>query len=112
MNHHGVMQALAYHCYRVEPKISWAFVITDQQSKIIGWALIWKPYVPTNRRKICEMHVYIRKPYRRRGFGSKLVECCRKIADDVFKLPMCVAPHDDKSKAFYVTNGIQPLNWL
>jgi GNAT superfamily N-acetyltransferase len=139
MHSSGTMQALCYHCYYLEQQISWAVVLFDEDQQILGWALLWRPKaystepaVPRpnhnepieetlNRQhalcmlgsgKICEMHVYVRKPYRRNGYGKILVDKCRLIADQYFKMKIYVTPHNRCSRQFFTKQKFAQKYWM
>lgn len=72
----------------------------------VGWALYSKE--PTNLSHTLFnpedgvlFYIFIAKPYRRLGAGSKLIKAARDLADEE---TLCVCPWDERSSDFYFKN--------
>lgn len=105
---------------------SWVVMMFDpkDRDKFIGWGLLVPHYTqfmsdtpyPTTNLKLCcfngEAHIYIRKQYRKKGYGSELWT----YLDDLNKQFYGEAPHcnawNASSQRFFKNQGIDTYLWL
>lgn len=105
---------------------SWAVLMFDpkDRDKFVGWALLVPhytqfmsdtPYPTSNLVPCCfngEAHIYIRKQYRKKGYGSELWT----YIDDLNQQYYGEAPHcnawNASSQRFFKNQGIDTYLWL
>lgn len=69
-------------------------VIMKEKDEIVSWALVF-PFT-NDRRFKRTAYFYTKKPYRNKGYGSRVMDVVQKIE----RKPK-VCPHDPPSKAFF-----------
>jgi hypothetical protein len=85
----GVMQDLL-----VRPYEGTKVALVYEDDVVVGWGL---------RTPAGLAQVWTRRGHRNRGIGSKVVKRLDKVG------PLIVAPHDDRSEAFFIKNNQH--NW-
>ncbi len=109
MGSHGCMQDLFKTMFNEWNEDAWASVCTDQSGYVLGWGLVYT--MPLRGATVCDFHVYVRKPFRRRYVGSDVCRQCNEIATEYFDTQLHITPHDKRSKAFFIHNNIPIFRW-
>lgn len=84
---------------------SYFAVCLYNKKELIGWAML--DYFLSKNSKFTRTYVYVKKKFRRKKYGTKIIEKVKKVNNKMGYKGIKVCPHDKASKIFFKNINIK-----